>query len=149
MLSSTSCKLKNWFVLSVRISSYDARGKFGQHEKNVRVAGGAAERSQSLSWSQKTQAVLFLAVTRIACKVSSTPKLISSFERVTGSLFFKMSIILAYFLFILIFKRSISIGIERKNHLEIFETSRLNSTGTFSRSEAEVVESRTWARTML
>ena len=49
MLSSTSCKLKNWFVLSVRISSFDARGKFGQHEKNVSVAGGAAEVSQSLS----------------------------------------------------------------------------------------------------
>ena len=49
MLSSTSCKLKNWFVLSVRISSYDARRKFGQHEKNVSVAGGAAEVSQSLS----------------------------------------------------------------------------------------------------
>ena len=47
MLSSTSCKLKNW--LNVRISSYDARGKFGQHEKNVSVAGGAAEVLQSLS----------------------------------------------------------------------------------------------------
>ena len=28
---------KNWFMLSMRISSY-ARGKFGQHERSVRVA---------------------------------------------------------------------------------------------------------------
>ena len=32
-------------------------------------------------------------------------------------------------------KRSISVGIERKNNLERFETSRLNSMETFSRSE--------------
>ena len=41
----------------------------------------------------------------------------------------------AYFPFILNLKRSISVGIERKNNLERFETSRLNSMGTFSRSE--------------
>ena len=39
---------------------------------------------------------------------------------------------LAYFLFILSSKRSISIGMERKNNLERFETLRLNSTRTCS-----------------
>ena len=32
--------LKNWFMLSVRISSYGARGKFGEHERSARVARG-------------------------------------------------------------------------------------------------------------
>ena len=36
-------------MLSVRISSYemDALGKFGEHERSVRVARGATERSES------------------------------------------------------------------------------------------------------
>ena len=41
----------------------------------------------------------------------------------------------AYFPFTLCLKRSISVGIERKNNLERFETSRLNSMETFSRSK--------------
>ena len=46
--------------------------------------------SESPSWSQKNHAVLFSVVIRIALgnEVSSTPKLISSLERVTNSLFF-------------------------------------------------------------
>ena len=32
--------LKNWFMINVRISSYDARGKFGGNRKRVRVAQG-------------------------------------------------------------------------------------------------------------
>ena len=46
--------------------------------------------SESPSWSQKNHAVLFSVVIRIALgnEVSSTPKLISSLERVTDSLFF-------------------------------------------------------------
>ena len=34
-------------MFSVRISSYGARGKFGEHEKCVRVARGAAESNSS------------------------------------------------------------------------------------------------------
>ena len=33
-------KVKNLFMLSMRISSYDARGKFGEHERCIRVARG-------------------------------------------------------------------------------------------------------------
>ena len=68
-------------------------------------------------------------------EVSSTPKLISSLERATYSLFFGTNIKRACFVFILSSKRSISIEIERGKNLESFGTSRLNSTGTFSRSE--------------
>ena len=34
--------VKNLFMFSVRISSYGASGKFGEHEKCVRVARGEA-----------------------------------------------------------------------------------------------------------
>ena len=40
LLTTGSC-------FSVRISSYDARGKFGEHERNASVAGGAAESNAS------------------------------------------------------------------------------------------------------
>ena len=33
--------------LSMHISSYDARGKFGEHERSVRVAPGAARSNSS------------------------------------------------------------------------------------------------------
>ena len=43
-------------MLRVRISSYGARGKFGEHEKCVRVARGAAEsNSNFLSALQTSQ----------------------------------------------------------------------------------------------
>ena len=35
---------------SVRISSYDARGKFGEHDRSVRVARGAAESNFTCSF---------------------------------------------------------------------------------------------------
>ena len=49
-------QIKNLFMLSVRISSYGARGKFGGHGKCVRVARGATERNSSfLSTLQTSQ----------------------------------------------------------------------------------------------
>ena len=39
--------IKNLFMLSVRISSCDAGGKFGEHDRCVRVARGVAERNFS------------------------------------------------------------------------------------------------------
>ena len=39
-LSSNYLSFKNLFMLSVRISSYCARGKFGEHERCIRVARG-------------------------------------------------------------------------------------------------------------
>ena len=35
-LMITVITIKNWFMLSVRVM--DARGKFGEHERSVRVA---------------------------------------------------------------------------------------------------------------
>ena len=32
--------LNNWFMLQRALSSYGARGKFGEHERRVRVARG-------------------------------------------------------------------------------------------------------------
>ena len=43
-------------MFSVRISSYGCRGKFGEHEKHVIVARGAAESNSSyLSGLQTSQ----------------------------------------------------------------------------------------------
>ena len=52
---------------------------------------------------------------------------------------FRKEYYLAIFFFILSSKRAISIGIDRKNYLKIFETSRLNTRGTFGRSETVYV----------
>ena len=52
---------------------------------------------------------------------------------------FRKEYYLAIFFFILSSKRAISIGIDRKNYLKIFETSRLNARGTFGRSETVYV----------
>ena len=49
--------IKNLFMLSVRISSYDARGKFGEHERCVRVARGAAESNSSFLSALQTSQV--------------------------------------------------------------------------------------------
>ena len=38
---------KNWFMLSVRISSYGCTREGGEHERSVRVARGAAESNSS------------------------------------------------------------------------------------------------------
>ena len=48
--------LKNWFMLSVRIVT-DARGKFGEHERSVRVARGAAESNSSFLSALQTSQV--------------------------------------------------------------------------------------------
>ena len=42
-------RFKNCFMLSVRISSLDALGEFGEHERSVRVARGAAESNSFMS----------------------------------------------------------------------------------------------------
>ena len=39
--------VKNWFMLSVRISSYGCTEEFGEHERSVRVARGVAESNSS------------------------------------------------------------------------------------------------------
>ena len=44
-------------MFSVRISSYGARGKFGEHEKCVRVARGAAESNSSFLSALQTSQV--------------------------------------------------------------------------------------------
>ena len=48
---------KNWFMLSVRIRVMDARGKFGEHERSVRVARGAAESNSSVLSALQTSQV--------------------------------------------------------------------------------------------
>ena len=45
-------------MLSVRMSRYWARGKFGEHERGVRVAQGAAESNSSLLSALQTSQVL-------------------------------------------------------------------------------------------
>ena len=52
---------------------------------------------------------------------------------------FRNEYYLGRFIFTFSSTRSISIGIEREKYLETFETSRLTSTGTFSRSEIAFV----------
>ena len=44
--------------ISVRMSRYLARGKFGEHERGVRVARGAAESNSSLLSAVQTSQVL-------------------------------------------------------------------------------------------
>ena len=50
-------EFKNLFMLSVRTRVMDARGKFGEHEKCVRVARGAAESSSSFLSALQTSQV--------------------------------------------------------------------------------------------
>ena len=54
---------------------------------------------------------------------------------------FSKRVLFSNFFFIL---RAISIGIDRKNYLKIFETSRLNARGTFGRSETVYVKMDEW-----
>ena len=54
--TSRNLKIKNLFMLSVCISSYGCTREFGEHEKCVRVAWGAAESNSSfLSALQTSQ----------------------------------------------------------------------------------------------
>ena len=57
-LKQTYCLLivMNWFMLSVRMSSYACTRKFGEHERSIRVARGVAEsNSNFLSALQTSQ----------------------------------------------------------------------------------------------
>ena len=49
--------VKNMFMLTVRISSYGSRRKFGDHEKCVRVARGAAESNSGFLSALQTSQV--------------------------------------------------------------------------------------------
>ena len=57
VLMLTFFLVKNLFMFSVRISSYGALGKFGEHEKCVRVAQGAAESNSSFLSALQTPRV--------------------------------------------------------------------------------------------
>ena len=57
VLMLTFFLVKNLFMFSVRLSSYGARGKFGEHETCVRVARGAAESNSSFLSALQTSRV--------------------------------------------------------------------------------------------
>ena len=50
--------LNNWFMLQRTLSSYGAHGKFGEHERSVRVARGVAEGNSSFLSALQTSQVL-------------------------------------------------------------------------------------------
>ena len=50
--------INNWFMLQRALSSYGARGKFGEHERSVRVARGVAEGNSSFLSALQTSQVL-------------------------------------------------------------------------------------------
>ena len=50
-------KFKNWSMLACVYRVMDARGKFGEHERSIRVARGAAERNSSFSSALQTSQV--------------------------------------------------------------------------------------------
>ena len=60
VLMLTFFLVKNLFMFSVRISSYGARGKFGEHEKCVRIARGTAESNSSFLSALQTSPRAFI-----------------------------------------------------------------------------------------
>ena len=57
---STLQKLTIGSYVSVRSSRYEARGKFGEHKRCVRVARGVAERNSSFLSALQTSQVLHI-----------------------------------------------------------------------------------------
>ena len=55
-------KLSIGSYVSVRLSRYEARGKFGEHERCVRVARGLAESSSSFLSPLQTSRVLHISM---------------------------------------------------------------------------------------
>ena len=65
-LSQKGCYLytwiNNWFMRQRASSRYEARGKFGEHERCVRVARGVAESSSSFLSALQTSQVLHISM---------------------------------------------------------------------------------------
>ena len=56
------CYLTIGSYISVRSSRYEARGKFGEHERCVRVARGVAESNSSFLSALQTSRVLHISM---------------------------------------------------------------------------------------
>ena len=67
-VATTACRRRDNFQLtigswiSVRSSSYEARGKFGKHERCVRVARGVAESNSNFLSALQTSQMLHISI---------------------------------------------------------------------------------------